>query len=94
MQRWTPHVLRGLPIRVSGLPPRQRRRPPRRTGAAGRGIKVLFVTHDQGQARRVADDVVFMHAGSVVEHAAAGAFFERPASETARAYLDGRLVLP
>jgi tungstate transport system ATP-binding protein len=63
------------------------------TDAAARDIKVLIVTHEQGQARRLADDVVFMHAGSVVEHCAAERFFDRPASEEARAYLAGRLLL-
>lgn len=58
-----------------------------------RGVRVIFVTHDAAQARRVADDVVFLHRGRVVEHAATDAFFPRPASAPARAYLDGRIVL-
>ena len=58
-----------------------------------RGIKIIYVTHDIGQARRLADDVVFLHRGRVMEHAAASDFFDRPASEAAMAYLDGRLYV-
>lgn len=57
------------------------------------GTKVIFVTHDIGQAKRLADDVVFLHRGKVVEHAGATEFFEKPGSEEARAYLDGRILL-
>ncbi|MEM1048492.1 MAG: ATP-binding cassette domain-containing protein [Pseudomonadota bacterium] len=58
-----------------------------------RGTKVIFVTHDIGQARRLADEIVFMHRGRVVEHAAADRFLCDPDSEAAQAYLDGRIVL-
>ena len=57
------------------------------------GTKVVFVTHDIGQARRLADDVVFLHRGRLVEHTAAETFFEQPVSTAARDYLAGRLVL-
>ncbi len=57
------------------------------------GTKVVFVTHDIGQARRLADDVVFLHRGRLTEHAPATEFFDRPASGEARDYLAGRLVL-
>lgn len=61
--------------------------------ASARGVRVLFVTHDAGQARRVADDVVFLHKGRVAEHAPVTRFFPRPSSAVARAYLDGQLLL-
>ena len=60
---------------------------------AAEGIGVVLVTHDAGQARRLADRVVFMHAGRVVEAGPAEAFFEAPASEEGRAYLAGRLLI-
>lgn len=59
--------------------------------AAKRGVRVVFVTHDAGQARRLADDVVFLSRGRVAEHAPAKAFFDSPSTAAARAYLDGRL---
>ncbi|AKI01987.1 ABC-type phosphate transport system, ATPase component [Hoeflea sp. IMCC20628] len=55
--------------------------------------KVIFVTHDIGQARRLADDVAFLHHGELVEHRPAEAFFAQPSSEAAKAYLSGRIVL-
>ena len=61
--------------------------------AQHRGIKIVVVTHDVGQARRLAQDVVFVHHGRVVEHALAKDFFVRPESEAAHAFLAGGLVL-
>lgn len=58
-----------------------------------RGVKIILVTHDIGQARRLADDVIFMHAGQLLEHRSAESFFKSPSSNHAKAYLDGRLVL-
>ncbi len=61
--------------------------------AAEAGTRVLFVTHDIGQARRLADDVLFMHAGRICEVTAAERFFETPASHQAGEFLQGRLLL-
>jgi tungstate transport system ATP-binding protein len=57
------------------------------------GAKIVFVTHDLGQARRLADEVVFLHKGRIAEQTAADRFFDNPASEVAQAYLDGRIFL-
>lgn len=62
-------------------------------GACAAGTKIIFVTHDVGQARRLADDVLFLHRGKVAEHRPASAFFARPVSQVARDYLQGRIVL-
>ncbi len=61
--------------------------------ARAAGTRVLFVTHDAAQARRLADDVVFLHNGALVEHGPAEAFFARPSSAVARDYLSGRIVV-
>jgi tungstate transport system ATP-binding protein len=61
--------------------------------AIARGTRVLFVTHDIGQARRMADDVVFLHQGQVTEHAAATQFFPMPKTAPARAHVSGDLFL-
>ena len=61
--------------------------------ARRRGTKVLFITHDVGQARRLADEVVFLNRGRLVEQGPAGRFFAGPVSEVARGYLEGRIVL-
>ena len=56
-------------------------------------VKVLFITHDLAQARRIADDVVFMHHGQVVENTPASSFFYRPDSDIAQMYVSGKLIL-
>jgi len=58
-----------------------------------RGVKIVFITHDLGQARRLADDIVFMHRGKLVEHTSAERFFTEPKSRAARDYVAGRIVL-
>ena len=57
------------------------------------GTTIVAVTHDLGQARRLAGDVVFMHGGRIVEHTPGETFFERPASQEARDFIAGRLIL-
>jgi tungstate transport system ATP-binding protein len=59
--------------------------------AHGDGTKIVLVTHDIGQARRLADEIVFLHHGRLCELTPARRFFAHPASEPARAYLDGRI---
>ncbi|WP_306154788.1 ATP-binding cassette domain-containing protein [Roseovarius sp. MMSF_3281] len=61
--------------------------------AKARGVRIIFVTHDMGQARRMADDVVFLHGGRVIEHSPAERFFPEPQSQAARDYLNGRIVV-
>lgn len=57
------------------------------------GTRLVLVTHDIGQARRLADSVLFMHRGRIVERAASRDFFDNPGAESARAFIEGRLVL-
>ena len=63
------------------------------TEVAASGTRIILVTHDAGQARRLAQDVVFVSRGRVVEQAPAARFFDAPHSPAARAYLAGRLDL-
>jgi polar amino acid transport system ATP-binding protein/general L-amino acid transport system ATP-binding protein len=55
---------------------------------AEEGMTMLCVTHEMGFAREVADRIVFMNEGKVVEQAAPEEFFKHPKSERARAFLD------
>jgi len=55
------------------------------------GTRILMATHNLGQATRLGDDVVFMSAGKVREHAPVRRFFSRPASEEARLFIQGEL---
>jgi tungstate transport system ATP-binding protein len=56
------------------------------------GVKIIMTTHDLGQARRHADDIVFLHRGRLLEHTSAAAFFAQAASREARAFLAGEIV--
>jgi tungstate transport system ATP-binding protein len=57
------------------------------------GTKIIFVTHDLGQAGRLADDIVFVHRGRVHEHGPADLFLSRPETPEARDFLQGRIVV-
>ena len=56
------------------------------------GTKIIMTTHDLGQARRLADEVLFLHRGRLLEHGPAAEFFSRPQSKEAAAFLEGRLL--
>jgi tungstate transport system ATP-binding protein len=59
---------------------------------AGNGVKIVLVTHSVGQAKRLGDEVVFLNHGRLLERTPAVAFFARPATHEARAFLDGDLL--
>jgi tungstate transport system ATP-binding protein len=58
-----------------------------------RGIKVVMSTHDLGEARRLAGDIVLMHRGRVIENSAAEAFFAAPSTDEGRRFIDGELLV-
>ncbi len=58
---------------------------------AAEGTRIVMTTHNLGQARRLADEIVFIHAGRAVERTAADRFFDQPASSEARLFLQGEL---
>lgn len=55
---------------------------------ARQGMTMIVVTHEMNFARRVADRVVFMADGAIVEGGAPDAFFDYPQSQRARDFLD------
>jgi general L-amino acid transport system ATP-binding protein len=54
---------------------------------AQEGMTMLVVTHEMGFARQVANRMVFMDAGQIVEMAPPDAFFGNPRHERTRAFL-------
>ncbi len=58
---------------------------------AAEGTRIVMTTHNLGQARRLADEIVFLHAGRAIEKTPADRFFEQPASEEALQFLKGEL---
>jgi len=57
------------------------------------GTHLMMATHSQGQARRLAERILFIHRGKPEEYAFANAFCANPRSEIARAFLKGDIVL-
>lgn len=60
---------------------------------AASGVKIVMASHDLGQAKRLAGDVIFLVRGRVVEHGPAEQFFSSPATPEAKAFLRGDLVI-
>jgi tungstate transport system ATP-binding protein len=55
------------------------------------GTKIVMATHNLGQARRLGDEVIFLHHGRLVERSAVDRFFRQPASAEAAAFIKGEL---
>jgi len=58
-----------------------------------RGIKIVMSTHDLGEARRLAGEVVLLHRGRLVETGSAPTFFDTPRTEEARWFIAGELLV-
>lgn len=56
------------------------------------GTCIVLSTHDIGQAKRLADKVIFLNHGRLCEFSTADSFFASPDSKVAQAYLDGEIV--
>ena len=56
------------------------------------GAKIVMTTHDLGQAKRLGDEVLFLHRGRLLEHAPADNFFIQPKNDLAQAFVKGELL--
>lgn len=56
------------------------------------GAKIVMTTHDLGQAQRMADEILFVHNGRLLEHTPAAQFFAAPATQEAQAFINGELL--
>ena len=54
---------------------------------AASGTRIVLTTHNLGQARRIADEVVLLDGGRLAEQTAAAEFFRQPQSEAGRTFL-------
>jgi general L-amino acid transport system ATP-binding protein len=54
---------------------------------AGQGITMLSVTHEMGFAKAVADRVIFMDQGQIVEENTPTEFFNNPKNERSKDFL-------
>ena len=56
------------------------------------GIKIILVTHDILQTKRLADDIIFLHNGEIVEHSNKNFFFNESKCIQVENYLNGKLL--
>lgn len=57
------------------------------------GTPILLITHDLGQARRLADHAIFLHHGQILERTPSREFFSKPKSAAAEKFIAGEIVL-
>jgi len=62
------------------------------TTARAQGTRIVMSTHNVAQARRLADEVLFLYRGLLHEAALSPAFFDAPATPEARAFINGDLL--
>jgi tungstate transport system ATP-binding protein len=55
-------------------------------------LTIIMVTHNIFQAQRLADRVLFMYEGRIVDHGANREFFEKPKDERAYRFITGQMV--
>jgi tungstate transport system ATP-binding protein len=58
-----------------------------------RGIKVVMATHDLGEAKRLAGEIVLLHRGRLIESGPAHGFFAGPMTEEAKKFIAGELLV-
>ena len=55
------------------------------------GTKIVLVTHNLGQAKRLGDEILFLNEGRLAERTPVDVFFRQPATAEAAAFLNGEL---
>jgi tungstate transport system ATP-binding protein len=60
---------------------------------SSQGVKVVMATHDLGEARRLAGEIVLLHRGALIESRPAPDFFARPLSDAAKRFIAGELLV-
>ncbi len=60
--------------------------------ASASGTKIILVTHDVGQARRLSQDILFFNKGKMIEQGPTGTILKSPESKAARQYFNGEIV--
>ena len=61
-------------------------------GICAAGTTIVMTTHDLAQARRLADRILFLHRGQLLEQQPARDFFRQPQCAEAKAFLQGELL--
>lgn len=58
-----------------------------------RGVKIVMATHDLGEAKRIAGEIVLLHRGAVIESGPAEKFFAAPSTVEGRKFIAGELLV-
>jgi tungstate transport system ATP-binding protein len=58
-----------------------------------RGVKVVMATHDLGEARRLAGEILLLHRGELIESCPVQKFFADPLTDAAKRFIAGDLLL-
>lgn len=56
------------------------------------GMTMMIVTHEMGFARRVANEIIFMEDGKIIERGTDDSFFENPSNPRTKAFLEKILI--
>ena len=56
------------------------------------GTKIIMISHDIGQVKRLADEVLFLYRGRLLEQSPVDRFFRSPKSQEAKAFVEGKLL--
>ncbi|MBN8475366.1 ATP-binding cassette domain-containing protein, partial [Sulfuritalea sp.] len=54
---------------------------------AASGTRILMTTHNLGQAKRIAEEIIFIDRGRIIEQTAVARFFTQPQTEAAQRFL-------
>jgi tungstate transport system ATP-binding protein len=60
---------------------------------SARGVKVVMATHDLGEAKRLAGEIVLLHRGHLIESGPASEFFANPRTQEAQKFIAGELLV-
>ena len=58
-----------------------------------KGKTIIFTTHDMGQAKRLAKEILFFNKGKLLEQTKAINFFKKPKTKEAQSYINGKILL-
>ena len=56
------------------------------------GTKIIMATHDLGQAKRLGNDILFLHHGKLLEVGSAASFFKNPKTKEGLTFLRGEIL--
>ena len=56
------------------------------------GTKIIMTSHDMGQVQRLADEILFLHGGRLIEQTSVDRFFSQPKTREGKLFVEGNLL--